>query len=809
MVGLVVVALLVAEPVGRIAASDEPIVVDGRLDDAAWRDAPLHRLALQKEPRGGEPASVETTWQAVQVGRSLYVGIRAKKGAVPIVARRTRRDRDVESDRVFVDIDARGRGQDAFHFEVTAGGSFVDGVRYNDTVLDKQWDAFWDAEVVLDEQGYTVEIEIPLRILRRPPSETAPIHMQVRRYTSKLGETDEWAPTPRDKSREVSAYAPVEGFVPSTRRAALDLLPYATTGAVVETPSGRAGMVRRAGLDAKLQVGTDVAIDATVLPDFGTVEADTAVFNLRPVEVRFPEKRPFFLEGTDVFNTPLEVFYSRRIGSIVGTTAGTTVEAPPPAPVVGATKLLARAGRYWSFGGLVAGTGRVDLAARSVDAGAVAQQRAAPGTVYGALRVRREVPYGGHVGILGTTRASLEDGPVAPFPACPDGQQPVRGTCFADVYALGPDFRIRSKDGNWAGIGHAVGTYRYGGTPEAIADGTRRESGDVGAATFARVEKTGGRVIGWVRHQWYGANADYNATGFQPRPNHHYARAEVGVQTLTPHGPVLEDRWQGEVFERFALDGLRMGSGYQFNHRAKWKSFWRHFAEVHVRPRFYDNREARDGTPVQRAGLLGLELNLDSDSRRAVVGSFESRFQQRTNGQRFDGELNFDFNLGGAIQLRLGADTTVDRGEPRWLETDTVDAVYRLARLNAHALGFITRLNYTITPKLELQLYAQLIGVGTIYDQGYTNPIGIDRIYLDGLVVDPDFDPIRDNEALLVTNVFLRWEYALGSNLFLVVTRTQLDSDDPLGDGRLDYGSIGRNRAAYTFLGKVTRLFGW
>lgn len=60
-----------------------------------------------------------------------------------------------------------------------------------------------------------------------------------------------------------------------------------------------------------------------------------------------------------------------------------------------------------------------------------------------------------------------------------------------------------------------------------------------------------------------------------------------------------------------------------------------------------------------------------------------------------------------------------------------------------------------------------------------------------------------------MTNVFLRWEYALGSNLFLVVTRNQLDSDDPLGDGRLDYGSIGRNRAAYTFLGKVTRLFGW
>ena len=136
----------------------------------------------------------------------------------------------VESDRIFIDIDTRGRGQDSFHFEVTSGGSFVDGIRYNDVELDKQWDGNWDAAVSRDESGYTVEVQIPLRLLRRPPNESEPVHLQVRRYISKLGELDEWAPTPRDNSREVSAYRPVTGLVLPPRRFALDLLPYVSVG---------------------------------------------------------------------------------------------------------------------------------------------------------------------------------------------------------------------------------------------------------------------------------------------------------------------------------------------------------------------------------------------------------------------------------------------------------------------------------------------------------------------------------------------------------------------------------------------------
>jgi hypothetical protein len=806
---LLSLVLLVAPPVeGHIGASADTVVLDGRLDDDAWASAPTHRLAFQKEPRGGDPPSVETTWQAVVVGNTLYVGVVARAGDVPMVARRTRRDRPVESDRITVDIDTRGRGQDAFHFEVTAGGSVVDGVRYNDTVLDLQWDAAWDARVTRDSDGWVAELEIPLRLLRRPPNATAPVHIQVRRYVSNLGETDEWGPTPRDKSREVSAYLPVRGLALPPRRVTVDVLPYLSLGTMVETPEVRSELIRRYGVDAKLQIGSDVSLDATVLPDFGTVEADTAVFNLNPVEVRFPEKRPFFLEGTDVFNTPFELFYSRRIGSLTGTTTGTAVEAPPPATVLGAGKLLARAGRNWSIGALAAGSDRVDVAVRDPELGVVAPQRVAPRYLYGALRVRRELPFGSHVGVVGTSRSAFGEGIRSPFVACPDGRDPVDGSCFTDAYALAPDVRVRSKNGHWAGIGQVAGTYRYGGPTRYHADGSELSSGELGAATKLLIEKTGGRVIGYTNYEWYGRNADWNATGFLPRPNHHFLRGHLGLQTLTPHGHVFEDRWQAEVFQRFALDGTPMGSGYQANYRAKWRSFWWSFVELHYRPRYYDNREARDGTPVERIGLVGLELTVKSDPRQVAGAEFEGTYQQRWNGLRFDGGLDADLRLFGPFQLRFGVQSTVDRGEPRWVDTDLDANEYQLARLYAHALGFIMRLNYTITPRLELQLYGQLLGVATNFEGGFRAPVGIDRVRLDQLTSDPDFAPIRETEALLVGNLFLRWEYAPGSNVYLVFTRNQLDPADPNGGGRLDYASVGRNPAVYTFLVKTTMLLG-
>jgi len=794
----------------RVHPTQDTIVVDGRLDEPAWARAPEHALERQKVPHYGAAVSLPTRWRALIHERSLYLAIRCEVTAeVPMIARRTRRDRPVESDRVTIDIDSRGQGIDAFHFEVTAGGSIVDGIRYNDTKIDLLWDAIWWAEVVTDAGGYTVEIEIPLEILRRPEDATAPVGIQIRRYITARGETDEWAATPRDGSQEVSRYGRLAGLVLPKRRLTVDLLPYLGFGPRIETGTGAPpGVIARGGADLKLRLGSDLTLDTTALPDFGNVEADTAVLNLTTLEVRFPEKRPFFLEGFDVLETPLGVFYTRRIGSLAGTTAGTALRQPLPARVLTASKLVARLNSRWSLAALAAVTQFQDTLVRDNEAGLTAPRRVLPTYLYGVLRARYALPHAGFLGVMVTSRTGFDRGPGAPWTTCPDGHAPVRGTCFADSYVVSADARVRSRTGMWVGTAQVLGTFRVGGTPEVGLDGNELAAGDKGGAALGMVEKTGGRVIGALRYEWDGRDADWNAVGFLPQPNRHAGRLDLAFQTLRPHGPVLEDRWQLEVFERFTLAGLPNGSGYQFNYRARWRSFWRSFTEVHLRPSYFDIRELRDGTPVQRAGLVGLEQEFTSDSRKPVIADMVGLWQQRRGSYRLDGELNVDVNIREALQLRVGLSGTLDRGEVRWVETDLDAGVFRLGRLDARALGVLFRVNYTITARLELQAYAQIFGVGTRYGDRYTAPVDASRVLLGALQPDSLAPAVRETEALVAANIFLRWEYTRGSNLWLVFSRNQLDELDPTGTGRISFHRLGALPAAYLIMAKATVLIG-
>lgn len=788
--------------------TDGAIVVDGSLEEDAWASAATHEVLHQKLPRYGDPARQPTSFRVLADDRALYFGIRCERAdGVEMTPRSTRRDRDIESDRITIDIDSRGLAADAFHFEVTAGGSVVDGIRYNDTQIDTQWDGVWSAAVTRDPDGYTVEVEIPFAALRRPAGSEAALGLQVRRYTTALGETDEWAPTPRDGSQEVSRYGALEGVAVPARRIAFGALPYVALGGAFARGAGRTmAFPRRAGVDASLRIGSDFALDAAALPDFGNVEADTAVVNLTTVEVRFPEKRPFFLEGVDMLETPLSLFYSRRIGSLTGTTTGTRTTPADPAPVLGATKLLARAGSRWGFAALGAVTQSQTSPVRDAESQKGAPQQVLPMLVYALGRVRRSLSNAGFVALTYGTRVGADSAPRAPWTACSLGGAPVRGRCTADVHVLSADTRIRSRTGMFVATGQVLGTARVGGRPEVQLDGNELASGDVGAAAMGSIAKTGGRMIGELRYDWLGRDAEWNAIGYLPQPNRHTAWLDLGLQTLTPHGPVLEDRWQLEVFHRFTLDGLPNGSGYQVNHRARWRSMWQTFFELHVRPSYWDVREARDGTPYQRAGLIGVEPELTSDPRKRVIASVAGVAQVRRVGPRFEGQVDVDVNVHEIVQLRFGLTGTSDHGEPRFVGRDDAIGTHRFARLYADALGVVGRLNLTLPRQVEIQLYGQALGVQTRWRDNLSAAHGDARILQRELQRGSIAAPAGEREAILVGNLFLRWEYRRGSNLWLLVTRNPLETVFDDGMGGIDLARVARLPASWLVMVKLTLL---
>ncbi|HEY5946530.1 MAG TPA: sugar-binding protein, partial [Kofleriaceae bacterium] len=301
MLSVVVLASLVPVRV------DHAPHIDGQLDDAVWQTTPASDSFTQSFPHDGERPTSATHVRVAYDDTNIYVAIDCTQ-TVPIVARLTRRDRDLDGDRVSIDFDTSHDRRGAFHFQLSAAGVMVDALRYGDTELSTEWDEVWRGEVAITPTGWSAELAIPLRILRL----RAGVEMwgfQVRRYVGESGEIDTWAYAPRDAGGEVSRYGELGPFVGLAPRGSIALVPFALSR-VVHTDPGMPsqygdGVSGAGGIDMTFKPAQSITIAGAVLPDFAQVEADqTVVTANQRFPIFFEEKRPFFFEGSDLFQTP-------------------------------------------------------------------------------------------------------------------------------------------------------------------------------------------------------------------------------------------------------------------------------------------------------------------------------------------------------------------------------------------------------------------------------------------------------------------------------------------------------------------------
>ena len=333
------------DPAVRAARRVGPINLDGKMDEPAWQAAEVGQGFTQIEPDEGQPSPVATRFRVLWDSDSLYIGVECDDPE-PVQANLSRRDRWVEGDRVDIDIETTLDGRTAYHFSVFAAGQQLDGLHFNDTNMTTDWDAAWESAVARTPRGWSAEMRIPLRVLRVPEG-AQKFGLQVARILMRRHEESHWKFAPQDTAGYVSTQmgrlTGLDGIQPVRQ---IELRPYVAARAVRTVPapgplaapfaldSCAAGGVNRvglaagcAGLDARIGLTSDLQLIATINPDFGQVEADQRVLNLSTFETFFPEKRPFFLEGLELYRPPVrasfggpyggdafQLFYSRRIG---------------------------------------------------------------------------------------------------------------------------------------------------------------------------------------------------------------------------------------------------------------------------------------------------------------------------------------------------------------------------------------------------------------------------------------------------------------------------------------------------------------
>lgn len=310
--------------------------IDGFLNEEVWQRVQPVTGLLQRDPDEGQPESERTEIRVVFDHEALYFGC-MMHDAEPdkIVARLTRRDNEIDSDVISIRLDSYHDHKTAFEFTVLASGVKIDILQYNDAEEeDDSWDVVWETKTQIlrgenSPKGWSAEIKIPFHALRYTPSAEGKNVWGVNfiRRISRKAERDQWALVPKDARGFISHFGHLvlEGELPNPSR--LEVLPYSVGSgtfvnrALAPVGAGTSDFSGNAGFDLKYGLSSNLTLDLTVNPDFGQVEADPAVLNLTTFETFYPEKRPFFIEGTQILqfstfggNFGPGLFYSRRIG---------------------------------------------------------------------------------------------------------------------------------------------------------------------------------------------------------------------------------------------------------------------------------------------------------------------------------------------------------------------------------------------------------------------------------------------------------------------------------------------------------------
>ncbi len=799
-------------PASRFTAvhTQERPRIDGRLDEAAWEAAPAFSAFHQSRPHPGAPPSERTEARILHDGSNLYVGVRCfDREPQAIHAQLGRRDRLPTSDTVWVMIDSMRDLRTGRAFAVNAGGTLEDARLLQDTEWDTSWDGVWEGAAARESWGWSVELRIPLEELRFPPGQEQRWGFHIRRYISRTNEQLDSVPLPPEVNALVSRFAELHALQGVEQPRYLTLLPYVAVRLGREPrPPGPRLMIPTAdvGLDAQASLTPSLALTFTANPNYGQVEADDFIINRTRLETFLTEKRPFFQEGLDLFaplvDDPINeqrLFYSRRIGLEL--------------PLLTAVKLSGSVHERVQvdvLDALVAGEFNPSPDAVPPDPGLrfrplrplhltpnfALPDQVLPPTNFFAGVAQLQVGEGNVVRGTTTLSTPLLSRCTLGEPSPEEDCRPWGGRTAALATAL------RTPSGDYELAAQVAGSQVTGGPLEGElqGDATLLRDGDMGLGFQLSGGKRGGEP--WqlgLGYSYASPQLELNPTGFQLVSNQQ-------ALSLTPEyvrsdwGGLLEARLGAQALAAWSTDGraLPLGTSWELFGSALLPNSTSLVCSTGVELGRRDLLEMfQTGVVFQRPSVVALDCSVSSDARQRV--SLAGRVQANhlleapATSARTGSGLLLDVTWKPLPRLQTGARAAWqnDVDGPRWWE-ETGEGLHVFVEPESRFLIFTLRQLVVLTPTLTLQGFAQLLSGYDYYEHFY------EAEALPGEVLHwKDLSPTvleedpSSRSAQFNVNLVLRWEYALGSTLFVVYTRAQGIQSEEGGRVLLPYGVLG------------------
>lgn len=538
------------------------IQVDGKLDEASWQAAFPGTDFIVYNPQNGEPSSYRTEVRILYDDDALYIGaFMFDSNPDSIFTELGQRDEgDINADHFWVEISPFNDGLNGDMFKVSASNVQIDNKmtttedwgHNSDT-----WDAVWQSRTRVNDEGWVAELKIPYSALRFPRSDTQLWGINFWREVRRTRETSSWNFVTKEFGSTIAHLGELAGIRNIKPPLRLSLVPYVS--GYLEKVTGETGLGTsyNGGLDLKVGLTESFTLDATLIPDFGQVQSDDNVLNLSPYEVKYNEKRPFFMEGTELFNKG-DIFYSRRIGGTphlmkqvydMVDENETVTRNPAEVSLINATKISGRTGSGLGIGVFNAVTSSTWAEAENTLTGETRRIMTEPLTNYNMLVLDQTLKNDSYISAMNTSviRAGEKD----------------ENFYTANVSAF--DALVKTADRLWsASAGAALSQKYYTSAPTALGHYLGFNAG-----------KTGGKFRTDYNFMLMSDTYDPNDMGYLRNNNEISHSVDFGYNTYEPMGNIMSTRTSVDIsYNQLFRPRAFTGAGIELDGMLLLMNFW-------------------------------------------------------------------------------------------------------------------------------------------------------------------------------------------------------------------------------------------
>ena len=783
--------------------------IDGLLNDSIWSLGEWQGDFTQQQPVGGDPGTEKTCVKVLYDRSNLFVSIICQDKEPELIRDIFDRRDALNGDMAGIAIDSYLDKRTAFEFNLSAAGQKMDLKHLGDYQWDFNWNGIWDGATSKNDSGWIAEMRIPFSQLRYSNQEKHVWGMHVWRWISRKAEEDQWQYIPREAPAMVYLFGELEGVEKIRGSRQVEFLPYASLALKTPDSPGGSGPFRpNAGIDAKVGISSDYTLDLSINPDFGQVEADPSVLNLTSFETFYEEKRPFFLEGNDIFDFELEgdiPYYSRRIGSapsFPGTYDSRDIsELPDHTTILGAAKLTGKGKKGLSVG-LINGLTAQETGLATDSSSVEKEIQVAPLSNYLASRIKKEFREGNTIigGMFGmVNRIDPDSAIIALIPATA-----VSGGIDLLHYWDNKNYFIELKsmasllDGSSDAIlqKQLSNTHRYQRADAGYLEVDSLMEQLTGHGGLVKIGKKGGKINFELLGHYRSPGLDLNDLGYIRQADFVGQGAEIAYKMNEPGNWIRNYTIKIRQEARWSFGGENTYNKAGATFTMMNNKLWHFYLNYNYDFSHLDTRELRGGPALRLDGEHQTGLFISTNSSKNVAGS--AGFHYNIYGGN---DANQEVIHAGITVLpfrKLKLSNTISwnfrKYHQQYVTTlaGTEEDLYIVGSIDQRTASFTFRAEMFFTPEISLQYYGspyysvgkytdfkqvgqpgskdvstRLVPLDAAYDEG-SNSYSFDDGTGTLVFNNPDFSFMQFR-----SNLVFRWEYKLGSTLYLVWAHDQ------------------------------------